>query len=588
MRVKKLFSIALSVLLVFVCMPYNASAEIIPDGAEYIEGEILISSTKEIEDSLGMLHTASDSDTVMIDFEDVGIESVEEVQIYTEEENLYVAEIDGDIEKICRELNKNSDIIAEPNYILHTADMVIRDSFYNSYEKWYYNDILQLPQAISDFNVTGEGVTIAVIDNGYYIDASDFPTNLWLNSGGTVGWNVHNNNDNISPIYKSNGETFNNTAHGSNVAGIIGMPKNTIGGIGVAYGAELMLIQAAQYVNDDTPSGFSSSDIAAAIDFAKENGADIINLSLGSASNSITIRSAVNRAYNAGVAVIAAAGNNGCPTSTSAFYPAALSNVIGVMAIDKTDPTQLASFSNYDTSGNATYYDIAAPGTEILGCGITTSGFTLNNGTSQASPIVAGCAALLLSLYPDYTVDDLYNVIRSFNAGTVLSNPTASTTTYQYRSLNAYSLLSFVEEAEYVVDDLNTSAFIDVTHNYFCGLNEGFEDIARYITPVEGKGSITFIPTENGNGTGSIIEIYNRFDILYKTIPVVVFGDINGDSYIDGQDAVLLKCKLNNMLELDTYQTYAADTDIDNGISSSDVQDMIDSGLKYIVISQLR
>lgn len=445
MKFKKFLSVILCTVIIAAAFMPNAYAESIYEEAEYVEGEIVISSSKEIEDSRGLIQTASDSDTVSIDFDDVGIEEIKEVETYSEEENVYLAEVDGSVEKICKELNQNKDIAAEPNYILHTCDFTMpREisgnlSMYANYQKWYYNDIMHIPEALQKHEVTGAGVTVAVIDDGFDINATDFPTNLWRNSSGTVGWNVYKKSDDISPIYKSDGSEFDNTSHGSNVAGIIGMPPNSKGGIGAAYGAELMLIQAANYSSDTSNPSFTNTSVTSAIDYARENGADIINLSLGSTSNVSAISSAVTRAVNAGIVVVAAAGNEGKSTSSQKFYPASLSNVIGVMAIDKDNPAKLSSFSNYDVSSGGQYYNIAAPGVAIFGCK-NSSQYTLNNGTSQAAPLVAAACALYKEKYPNKTVAELRSDMLTSATETVTAY---SSTSYKYKSLNVLKFLDY-------------------------------------------------------------------------------------------------------------------------------------------------
>lgn len=443
MRFKKLIAIVLSILLTLTCLPISASAGNEPK-AEYIEGEVVIYSLKDVEDSHGELYTCSD-DTVYVDFDEVGIDSITELEAYSEEDNMYIAETDGDVEKLCDELNKNGDIIAEPNYILRPCGITMPGEvtgntfYYSNYQKWYLNDRLHVPEAWQKHQVNGSGVTVAVIDNGFDISSTDFSTNLWRNSGGTVGWNVCTNSDDIGPIRKSNGSLFNTSGHGTNVAGIIGMRSNSDGGVGVAYGAQLMLIQASSYDNDNEEPDFSNAAVARAIDFARENGADIINLSLGSSSNSVLIALAISRAKDAGVLVVAAAGNDGLSTNSQKFYPAALNTVIGVMAIDKYSDT-LSFFSNYDTESSL-YYDIAAPGVEILGCG--TNSYTLYSGTSQATPIVSAVAALYMEKYPDNTVDQLKNDMITSARETVSAY---SLPQLQFKSLNALSFLDFRSE----------------------------------------------------------------------------------------------------------------------------------------------
>ena len=573
MKIKKAFTILLCAVLVFVCIPFSVSAK---EEAEYVEGEIVITSRKEIEDNHGMLQTASVSDTVGIDFDDTGITEIGEIETYSEEENVYLAEVDGNVEKICRELNENSDIIAEPNYILHTADFTvpteISTPLYTKNMKWYFGDVLHIPEAWQTHEVTGSGVTVAVIDDGYCLNALDFPTNLWLNDGGTPGWNTYNDSDDISPIYKRDGTMFSNTAHGSNVAGIIGMPPNGTGGIGAAYGAELMLIQAANYVNESTNPSFTSTAVANAIDFARNNGADIINLSLGSYTNVAVIASAVTRAYNAGILVVAAAGNNGLASSEDEYYPAAMPEVIGVMAIDKTDPSRLSYFSNYDTDSGS-FYDIAAPGVSILGC-YSSSSYIAFDGTSQAAPLVSGIAALYMEKNPGCTIQKLKSDMLA-SANDYVNEYSGSQ--YNYKALNALKFLNYCNPPQINVNYMTDA---NIYGNYLQGLNEGYADIGNYLSVADG--SMILTPSENGNGTGSEIDIYDGNGNLFRTLTVVIFGDVNGDCRIDGQDALLIRCRLSglNGSELSAAQEYAGDVGNNRILSTDDAETIINYAVK--------
>lgn len=445
MRLKKWISVILCVAVTVSAMPFCLYAGAYEAKGEYIEGEVVIYSKKEVEDILGDFQTASDRDTVYVDFDGLGIDSIEELDTYSDEENLYIAETDGNVEKLCAELNKNSDIIAEPNYLLHTdsfqmpGEVANRTFEYRYYQEWYMKDVLHVPEAWQTHEVTGKGVKIAIIDNGFDITADDFPVNLWKNSGGTVGWNVCSNSDDISPIYKSYGGKFGTTDHGTNVAGIIGMSANGSMGVGIAYDAELMLIQAANYSNDSSDPMFSDACVARAIDFARTNGADIISMSLGSTTYSLIIALALANAKSAGILCVAAAGNDGYATSNVKHYPAALNTCIGVMAISSSNPSKLTDFSNYDTD-DGKYYDIAAPGDYILGCGVG-GGYSTMSGTSQATPIVAAVAALYMEKHPDWTLDQLKKDLLTSATDTVTAY---NNSRLEYKSLNALKFLNYV------------------------------------------------------------------------------------------------------------------------------------------------
>lgn len=603
MKFKKIICIVLSAVLLAVCMPILSTAQEVVT-AEYVEDEIIFEYTPTVS-AYGIDRSGT---SFASKIKALGVIELNELETYEEEylstnsvssESVtYVAKISGDVEKTCREMEKLDGVTyAEPNYLLETygyttpVELSNTSGLYPTWEKWYLEDIMNIPAAWEKYQTCGEGVTVAVLDNGYYLEASDFPTNLWDDGNGNHGWNTANNTSDISPAMKPDGTALNDSVHGSNVAGVIGMASNGANGIGAAFGAELMLIKVASdnYTSSDTKTKITSAAVASGINYARVYGADVINMSLGILSSyPTTIKTAIDAAYSAGVVLIASAGNNATGTSTALSYPAAASNVIGVMAIDKSDTSSLTNFSNYDENGGA-YYDVAAPGYAVLGCGIEAGKFSLLSGTSQSSPLVAACAALYLSVYPDRTVDDVYNSIRNSATKTVTSNSTVSTSqTYQYKILDAVELLDFGEIKPEIEFNLSTTIIHEPKTGYIYGLDEGYASISDYITVTEGTGTTEFVPTALGNGTGSVLNVYTLSGELYKTYTVIIFGDVNGDCIADGHDAVITDCIANNFGEYPDCIKYAADVDFDGTVDQSDVQLIAGYAIGTDFVSQIR
>lgn len=182
--------------------------------------------------------------------------------------------------------------------------------------------------------------------------------------------------------------------HGTHVAGIAAaITNNGTGVAGLGYSSSVMCVKV---VRDDGIGSYSS--IAQGIIWAADNGAQVINMSLGGGSGSSTLQDAVNYAWGKGVVIVAAAGNYG---SSTAFYPAYYPNVIAVAATDVND--NLTSWSNYGD-----WVDVAAPGVDIFS---TLKGGAYGNmrGTSMASPHVAGLAALLYTVVADSNGDGRLN-----------------------------------------------------------------------------------------------------------------------------------------------------------------------------------
>jgi uncharacterized repeat protein (TIGR01451 family) len=199
------------------------------------------------------------------------------------------------------------------------------------------------------------------------------------------------------------------TCHGTHVSGTIAAEHNGIGVVGVAPGSSIYAVKVLDV------GGFGAASlVVSGIEWAKNNGMNIISMSLGSTENNTAVLDAVNAAYDSGILLVAAGGNTGGgPVS----YPAAYDSVIAVTAIDQNG--QKASFSPIDQK-----IEVAAPGVSIYST--VQSGYGLLSGTSMAVPHVTGLAALIFSTnYPDVNGDgkrdnkDVREIIRNtaFDAG---------------------------------------------------------------------------------------------------------------------------------------------------------------------------
>lgn len=594
MKIKKLLCIFLSAVIIAVCLPICVFAEE-EITASYVEDEVIFEYTPTASKNRRGIASLDD------ELESLGVTELSEINTYnceitTSSVNsdpvLYVAKISGDVEEACSKLEQIDGInYAEPNYLFETDGFVMPMEIFNeanlyvTYQKWYLETVMHVTDAWEKYQTDGKGVTVAVIDNGFYVNATDFSIYLWDDGNGNHGWNTAMDNSDISPVYKPDGTALNDSSHGSNVAGIIGMDSNGVNGVGTAFNATLMLLKVARDCtsNSDTNTAITSDSLVSAIYYATNHGADIINMSLGTSAYPDALKNAIDNAYSKGVVLVAAAGNYGKSTDEYLCYPGAAKNVIGVMALDKEDPTMLASFSNYESTNG--YYDIAAPGCAILGCGITANRFSLMNGTSQATPLVASCIALFLSVYPDATVDQVYNAVK--NSATDFASPNSSVTTkkYSYGIMNALNLLDYgvsgYPELEF---NLATTATLNSKKNYIYGLDENFADISNYVTVKEGTGTAELVPTVLGNGTGSLLKVYSTNGQLYETYTIVIFGDVNGDCKIDGQDAVIINCIANGFGSYSDYLEYAADVDNSNSVDSADaaITERYAIGLDYI------
>ncbi|MEL6470710.1 MAG: S8 family serine peptidase [Cyanobacteria bacterium J06623_4] len=313
---------------------------------------------------------------------------------FSEADNIYVAEGDRallDRLQASTALMSQTEYI-EPNYIYTQAGAAVNDPDYD--KQWNFNQIDV--EGAWRKGINGKGATVAVIDTGISQGADLQQTKL------VAGYDFVNDRE----------AAIDDNGHGTHVAGTIAQSTNNNYGVaGIAYGAKLMPLKVLSRIGAGT-----TSDIAEAIRFAADNGADVVNMSLGGGGESQLMREAIDYAYGKGVVVVAAAGNSGME---SASYPALYEHAIGVSAVGPDQ--QKTSYSNYGTGVN-----IAAPGGTtrsqeadgILQETINprTPGefqFKHFQGTSMAAPHVAGVAALIKSQGRNVSPDRVLEILQS-------------------------------------------------------------------------------------------------------------------------------------------------------------------------------
>jgi subtilisin family serine protease len=247
--------------------------------------------------------------------------------------------------------------------------------------QWHLSAI-QSPYA---WSVTqgSSGVVIAVIDSGADWTHPDLSSKL------VPGWNFLTGTSNTQ-------DSGGDSGHGTAVSGTAAAATNDgLGVAGVGWSTMVMPLE----VLDSSGSG-TYSNLASAINYAADHGARIINVSLCGSSSSSTLQSAESYAWNKGSVIFAAAGNN---ANSNPVYPAADANVVAVSATDVNGT--FASFSTYGS-----WIDLSAPGNNILTT-MNGSGYGYWYGTSFASPIAAGVAALVLSLKPGLSNSSLVSLM---------------------------------------------------------------------------------------------------------------------------------------------------------------------------------
>ncbi len=266
---------------------------------------------------------------------------------------------------------------------------------------------------------TGKGVVVAVIDSGVDYTHPDIDDNLWFNESEIPGNGIDDDNNGFIDDWRGwdfldddndPRDTDPLGGHGTHVAGIIAGENNYFGVTGVAPDAKIMAIRSlGTFGGEEDP-------ITGGIRYAVDNGADVINLSLGSQGENPGISEAVRYANENGVVVVMASGNDGLSAISGSqrfsqkVYPAQLASEVGlaVGAVEKNKA--IADFSNRAGSTPQNY--VVAPGKEVYSS-LLSDRYEFSEGTSMAAPHIAGVAALILSANPNLNPAQVADLITS-------------------------------------------------------------------------------------------------------------------------------------------------------------------------------
>ncbi|MCP4522297.1 MAG: S8 family serine peptidase [Cytophagales bacterium] len=357
---------------------------------------------------------------------------------------------------------------------------IIPNDTYFSRQYAFYNDgTFSLSPAKEDADIVmdlawdieqgDESIIVAVLDAGAKLDHPEFSGRIWKNTqeipnngldddnNGYIddvdGWDWANNDNDPTDDH----------GHGTNVAGIIGANSdNDLGYAGVDWNCKLMICK----VLDNNNSGFYSW-WTSAIYYAVDNGADVINMSLGGSSFSQSMEDAIDYAHENGVVVVASMmnfnnGNN--------YYPAAYTNTIAVGSTNPNDE-RTAPFFWSTTSGSnyGQHIDVVAPGNYTYGLSYSsnTNYGSYWGGTSQSAPMVAGLSSLLLAQNPSRTPDEIRAIIRN-TAEDQVGKPSEDIEGFDiyhgYGRVNAHqALLQDKLTSTFTIKD--SDAFVSLTNN---------------------------------------------------------------------------------------------------------------------------
>lgn len=275
---------------------------------------------------------------------------------------------------------------AEPNFIAYAHAVFPDDPLFE--DQWYL-DRIGMPGVWTAYRGSPD-IIVSVVDTGAESSHPDLAGRL------VAGYNfVHDNLD-----------TGDDNGHGTYIAGIIGAEAdNGFGIAGINWDVSLMPVKSL-----DMFGAGAYSDVAAGIIFSADNGAAVINLSLGGKSPSFVLEEAVRYARDRGCVLVASTGNS---NEGVVFYPAAYRGVIAVGASNEYD--ERASEEDWGAGSGSNYgpeIDLLAPGTAILST-FPGGGFAFGSGTSASAAVVSGVSAILLQANPDLRPGQVRWIINS-------------------------------------------------------------------------------------------------------------------------------------------------------------------------------
>lgn len=298
-----------------------------------------------------------------------------------------------------------------------------------------------------DIELGDPNMIVAIIDSGLRLTHPEFSGRLWNNVNEVADGTDTDNNGFIDDLVagwdfiNSDNDPTDDHGHGTNVAGIaLASGNNTIGYAGVNWNAKVMICKAL----DENNSG-SYAAMAGAIYYAVDNGAKVINMSIGGNGNSTTLSDAIDYCYNNGVVLVACMMNF---NNSVIYYPAGYNKTIAVGSTNP-DDTRSNPFFWSATSGSnfGNHIDLVAPGNYMYGLSYNsdTNYGSYWGGTSQATPLVTGVVSLLFSQNPSLTFEEIRTILRESSEdqiGNSSEDVIGFDTYYGYGRLNAKNALS--------------------------------------------------------------------------------------------------------------------------------------------------
>lgn len=433
---------------------------------------------------------------------------------------IYIIQFPADvnIQQIIEEYYKTGEIeYAEPDHkgsVGGTQGIVPNDQYY--FRQWsLMNDgTFTLSPAVAGADIEMQNawnieqgdsnIVVAIIDSGTKLDHPELAGRTWKNIHEIPNNGV--DDDNNGKIDDVNGWDFTNSdndptddhGHGTNVAGIIGAnANNAIGYAGVDWNCKLMTLKAI----DNTGSGLYSW-WADAMYYAVDNGARVINMSLGGTGTSTTLENAVSYATNHNVVVVVCMMNT---NSSTPYYPSAIAGVIAVGSTNSNDERSNPFFWSSSSGSNyGSHISVVAPGNYIYGLNYlsNTNYSSYWGGTSQATPHVAGLASLLLAQDSTRTPAQIKSIIET-TAIDQVGNSSEDTPGwdqyYGYGRINAFNALSVLGSVHSLAFENEVSfVYPNPTSRYF---TVSFPETTKQIQISNSLGQILQIKNVAGQST---------------------------------------------------------------------------------------
>lgn len=441
------------------------------------------------------------------------------------EGDTYILELNSSkpIEKLI-ELYKKTGLFeyVEPNFVGngHGFQNTPNDNNFNRQWSHYNDGTFSLSNSTIDADIDTDlawditqgdpNLIVAILDSGAKLDHPEFSGRIWLNTNENQNGTDTDSNNYIDDI---NGWDFVNNdndptddhGHGTNVAGIaLASGNNNIGYAGVNWNSKIMICK----ILDNNNSGYYSW-WAEAIYYAVDNGASVINMSVGGNGSSTLLENAINYAYNNNVPVVVSTGNQ----NSVIQYPAKYTNAFAIGSTNSDDTRSVPFF--WSTTSGSNYgpeLDFVAPGNFMYGLSYS-SNTDYNSywgGTSQAAPHVAGLISLLLSVDSNLTITEIRTILEQSSEDQVGNSDDTSgwDQYYGHGRINAFQALTNSSLSVFNFENTN-------------------KDLLVYPNPTTSGSNLKILNSINGE---NVITIYNMIgQNIYNTRNSTVNNSITID-----------------------------------------------------------